>query len=162
MSRQGLRCSNPSQSALRLMSDLKEVKTSPPEGVSASPVNDDNLFVWNATIMGPDDTAWEGGIYSLRLVFTEDYPGKAPREVRFTTEMYHPNIYPDGSLCLDIIQDKWSPTYTVCSLLTSIQSLLTDPNPSSPANPEAGRLYSADKKEYNKRVRRCAVRSVEG
>jgi ubiquitin-protein ligase len=45
----------------------------------------------------------------------------------------------DGTLCLDIIQDKWSPTYTVCSLLASIQSLLTDPNASSPANPEAAR-----------------------
>eukprot|EP01118_Nematostelium_gracile_P004240 TRINITY_DN14979_c0_g1_i1.p1 TRINITY_DN14979_c0_g1~~TRINITY_DN14979_c0_g1_i1.p1 ORF type:complete len:160 (-),score=30.57 TRINITY_DN14979_c0_g1_i1:48-527(-) len=151
-----------SQAGLRLLSDLKEIKTEPPEGVSASPINDENLLVWNASILGPDDSPWEGGIYSLRMVFTEDYPSKAPREVRFTTEMFHPNVYGDGSLCLDIIQDKWSPTYTVCTLLTSIQSLLTDPNPNSPANPEAARCYSTDRKEYNKRVRRCAVRSVDG
>jgi len=157
-----LKSSHPSQAALRLMTDYKEVKTEPPEGVSASPINDDNIFVWNATIMGPDDSPWEGGIYSLRMVFTEEYPGKPPREVRFTTEMYHPNIFSDGSLCLDIIQDKWSPTYTVCSLLSSIQSLLTDPNPNSPANPDAARVYQSDRKEYNKRVRRCALRSVEG
>lgn len=97
----------------------------------------------------------------MRVVFTEDYPSKPPKEVRFTTEMFHPNVYSDGSLCLDIIQDKWSPTYTVCTLLTSIQSLLTDPNPNSPANPEAARYYTTDKKEYNKRVRKCAARSVE-
>lgn len=55
------------------------------------------------------------------MVFTEEYPAKPPKEVRFITEMFHPNVYGDGTLCLDIIQDKWMPTYTVCSLLTSIQ-----------------------------------------
>ena len=68
------------------MSDLKSVKQEPPEGVSASPLQDENLYVWGATIVGPDDTSWEGGIYSMRLMFTEQYPDKPPR-VRFTSEM---------------------------------------------------------------------------
>lgn len=76
--------------------------------------------MWGATIFGPSETAWEGGIYSLRLTFTEAYPEKPPR-VRFTSEMFHPNVYTDGTLCLDIIQDKWSPIYTVNTILTSIQ-----------------------------------------
>jgi ubiquitin-conjugating enzyme E2 A len=75
--------------------------------------------------------------------------------------MFHPNVYTDGTLCLDIIQDKWSPIYTVNTILTSIQSLLTDPNPASPANPEAAQLYNADKAAYNKKVRRVAAKSVE-
>eukprot|EP01098_Paradermamoeba_levis_P000633 TRINITY_DN1069_c0_g1_i1.p1 TRINITY_DN1069_c0_g1~~TRINITY_DN1069_c0_g1_i1.p1 ORF type:complete len:162 (-),score=14.43 TRINITY_DN1069_c0_g1_i1:266-751(-) len=148
-------------STLRLMSDLKQMQVEPPAGVSASPVTDDNLYVWNATIFGPEESEWEGGIFSLRLTFPENYPDKAPK-VRFTTDMYHPNIYSDGSLCLDIIQDKWSPIYSVSTILTSIQSLLTDPNPSSPANPEAAQLYLKDKKQYIKRVRRCAQRTVDG
>ena len=69
--------------------------------------------------------------------------------------------YADGNLCLDIIQDKWSPIYTVSSILTSIQSLLTDPNPASPANPEAAKLLAENPKEYRKRVRRVAARSME-
>jgi len=73
-------------STLRLMSDLKTMKQNPPEGVSASPLSDENLFVWGGTIFGPDDTAWEGGIYSMRLTFTDQYPDKPPR-VRFTSEM---------------------------------------------------------------------------
>lgn len=128
--------------------------------MSASPLSDDSLFVWTATVMGPADSPWEGGLYSLRLTFSEKYPEKPPR-VRFLTEMFHPNVYPDGSLCLDILQDAWSPALDVNSILTSIQSLLTDPNAASPANPEAAKLYVDDLKEYNRRVRRVAAKSVE-
>ena len=76
--------------------------------------------------------------------------------------MYHPNVYADGNLCLDLLQDQWSPCHTICTLLTSIQSLLTDPNCTSPANPEAASLYTKDRPAYNKRVRKIAQRSVEG
>jgi len=151
---------HPSSAALRLMSDLKQITQEPPEGASASPLSENNLFVWGATIFGPEDTPWEGGIFSLRMTFPETYPDKAPK-VRFITEIYHPNVYPDGTLCLDIIQDKWSPIYSVSTILTSIQSLLTDPNPNSPANPEAAGLYSADKKAYNRRVRQSVQKSLE-
>ncbi|KAH9260887.1 hypothetical protein BASA82_001085, partial [Batrachochytrium salamandrivorans] len=137
------------------MTDLKEMRDNPPEGCSAAPVSEDNLLIWNASIIGPDDSAWEGGIFSLRLTFPEMYPTKPPR-VRFVCEMFHPNVYSDGNLCLDIIQDNWSPIYTVSSILTSIQSLLTDPNAASPANPEAAKMYVENPKEYRKRVRRVA------
>ena len=118
------------------------------------------MFVWDASIIGPDESAWEGGIYGLRIQFSDQYPSKPPR-VRFTCEMFHPNVYADGTLCLDIIQDQWSPVYTTSTILTSIQSLLTDPNPSSPANPEAAKLYSQNAKEYRRRVRKVASRSLE-
>jgi ubiquitin-conjugating enzyme E2 A len=75
--------------------------------------------------------------------------------------MFHPNVFSDGSLCLDIIQDLWKPIYTVDMLLTSIQSLLTDPNTSSPANPEAARLLITDPKKYKRTVRRIAQQTVE-
>lgn len=37
-------------------------------------------------------------------------------------------------------------------LLSPGQSLLSDPNPNSPANSEAARMYSESRREYNKRV----------
>jgi ubiquitin-conjugating enzyme E2 A len=60
------------------------------------------------------------------------------------------------------VQDQWSPCHNVCTILTSIQSLLTDPNTASPANPEAASLYNNDKSAYNKRVRRLAQKTIEG
>ena len=146
---------------LRLASDLRNLAADSPAGCSASPANEDNLFAWNATIVGPDESPWEGGIYSLRLQFPDQYPDKAPR-VRFVTEMFHPNIFPDGTLCLDIIQDKWKPIYTVSTIMVSIQSLLCDPNNDSPANVDAARMLKTDPKEYKKRVRRLAQKSLEG
>ena len=83
-------------STLRLMSDLKTVKQQPPEGVSASPLSEENIYVWGATVFGPDDTSWEGGIYTMRLMFTEQYPDKPPR-VRFTTEMVS-RVVAEGAL----------------------------------------------------------------
>eukprot|EP01125_Pyxidicula_operculata_P013034 TRINITY_DN42_c0_g1_i3.p1 TRINITY_DN42_c0_g1~~TRINITY_DN42_c0_g1_i3.p1 ORF type:complete len:117 (-),score=13.04 TRINITY_DN42_c0_g1_i3:251-601(-) len=109
-----------SSSKLRLMSDLKNISDDPPEGVSAAPTGEDNLYVWDATIFGPEDCPWEGGIFSLKLKFPEDYP-TAPPKVRFVSTMFHPNVYGDGSLCLDIIQDKWKPIYNVAAILLSIR-----------------------------------------
>lgn len=149
-----------SPAMFRLLSDLKQIKTEPPEGVSAAPLSEDNMFVWGATIFGPADCPWEGGVFTLRLTFSDKYPDKPPK-VKFTCEMFHPNVFTDGNLCLDIIQDKWSPIYSVSSILTSIQSLLTDPNCSSPANPTASQMYLTDRAAYNKKIRRIAEKSLE-
>lgn len=144
---------------LRLQNDLRAMNTDPPHGCSASPTNDD-LLQWTATIMGPSSSSWEGGIFSLRLTFNEGYPNKPPK-VRFCSAMFHPNVYPNGTLCMDTIQENWSPCQSVASLLASVQSLLTDPNCSSPANTDAARMYMSDEKAYNRRVKQIAQRSLE-
>ncbi|EWM29983.1 ubiquitin-conjugating enzyme e2 [Nannochloropsis gaditana] len=141
----------------RLMRDLKRLQSDPPQGVQGAPL-DNNIMTWQAVIFGPDDTPWEGGTFKLLLEFTEDYPNKAPA-VRFVTKMFHPNIYNDGQICLDILQNQWSPIYDVSAILTSIQSLLCDPNPASPANSEASRLYQDNRREYNRRVKEVVEQS---
>ncbi|KAG0431732.1 hypothetical protein HPB47_021507 [Ixodes persulcatus] len=122
----------------------------PPAGVSGAPT-DNNIMIWNAVIFGPHDTPFEDGTFKLTLEFTEEYPNKPPT-VRFVSKMFHPNVYADGSICLDILQNRWSPTYDVSAILTSIQSLLDEPNPNSPANSLAAQLYQENRREYEKRV----------
>ena len=74
----------------------------------------------------PHDTPFEDGTFKLTIEFTEEYPNKPPT-VRFVSKMFHPNVYADGGICLDILQNRWSPTYDVSAILTSIQvKLLTN------------------------------------
>ena len=54
------------------------------------------------------------------MTFDEQYPNKPPA-VKFLSSMFHPNVYATGELCLDILQNRWSPTYDVAAILTSIQ-----------------------------------------
>ena len=81
--------------------------------------------------------------------------------MKFLTKLFHPNVYTNGSICLDILQNQWSPIYDVAAILTSIQSLLTDPNPNSPANVEAAKLYQENRREYEKKVEAMVMLSWE-
>ncbi|KAG9017514.1 Ubiquitin-conjugating enzyme E2 2 [Tulasnella sp. 427] len=135
----------------RLIRDFKRLSSDPPQGISGAPCPD-NIMLWNAVIFGPADTPFEDGTFKLCLTFDETYPNKPPT-VKFISKMFHPNVYANGELCLDILQNRWSPTYDVAAILTSIQSLLHDPNPNSPANAEAAQLYRENMKEYVRRVK---------
>lgn len=140
------------------MLDLRKLQQDLPESICASPVDSD-IFQWQAVILGPDNTEWEGGIFTLSLAFPEDYPNKPPR-VKFLSRIFHPNVYQDGSICLDILQNEWSPVFDVHGILISIQSLLTDPNNKSPANNEAATLYLENRTEYIRRVKTVVAESI--
>ncbi|KAI5094669.1 ubiquitin-conjugating enzyme E2 D4 [Silurus meridionalis] len=110
------------------------------------------LFHWQATIMGPNDSPYQGGVFFLTIHFPTDYPFKPPK-VAFTTKIYHPNINSNGSICLDILRSQWSPALTVSKVLLSICSLLCDPNPDDPLVPEIAHTYKADREKYNRLAR---------
>uniref|UniRef100_A0A8C5DT03 Ubiquitin-conjugating enzyme E2-17 kDa-like n=1 Tax=Gouania willdenowi TaxID=441366 RepID=A0A8C5DT03_GOUWI len=118
----------------------------PPAQCSAGPVGDDP-FHWQATIMGPPDSPYQGGVFFLTIHFPTDYPFKPPK-VAFTTRIYHPNINSNGSICLDILRSQWSPALTISKVLLSICSLLCDPNPDDPLVPEIARIYKTDPTKY--------------
>lgn len=112
-----------------------------------------DIMIWTARIRGPPDTPYEEGEFEMLIKFDNDYPKCAP-SVKFLTPMYHPNIYRDGKICVDILQShEWTPAQNVRTILLSIMSLLMDPNPASPANREAAELYNKDKKAYGETVR---------
>ncbi|KAM0679867.1 Ubiquitin-conjugating enzyme E2 2 [Glugoides intestinalis] len=141
----------------RLLKDLNIIHKVGNIGIYAQPLEED-LLTWTAVVIGPESTPFENGTFSLILTFDESYP-QHPPEVTFISEVFHPNIYPNGDLCLDILKSRWSPSYDVEGVLLSIQSLLNDPNIKSPANQEAAKLYQEDLEEYKRRVRSCVEAS---
>ncbi|KAL4318665.1 hypothetical protein GQ457_18G016200 [Hibiscus cannabinus] len=139
-----------SQSVLkRLQTELMALMMGGDPGISAFP-EEDNIFCWKGTIKGSKDTVFEGKEYKLSLAFPNDYPFKPPK-VKFDTACFHPNVDVYGNICLDILQDKWSSAYDVRTILLSIQSLLGEPNISSPLNTQAAQLWS-NQQEYRKIV----------
>ncbi|MBA0800993.1 hypothetical protein Gohar_011389, partial [Gossypium harknessii] len=75
------------------------------------PVAED-MFHWQATIMGPADSPYAGGVFQVTIHFPPDYPFKPPK-VAFRTKVFHPNINSNGSICLDILKEQWSPALTI-------------------------------------------------
>ena len=135
----------------RIQRELAELEEDPPANCSAGPVSDD-LFHWSATIMGPEDSPYSGGLFFLDIHFPADYPFKPPK-VTFTTRIYHCNINSNGGICLDILKDQWSPALTVSKVLLSICSLLTDANPDDPLVPEIADLLTKNRSVHDANAR---------
>ncbi|KAL9266589.1 Ubiquitin-conjugating enzyme E2 28-like protein [Drosera capensis] len=182
----------------RILKELKDLQKDPPTSCSAGPVAED-MFHWQATIMGPPDSPYAGGVFLVTIHFPPDYPFKPPKVlffkllfkclveglvrwdalclgkpfyifynldevillvlielgalVAFRTKVFHPNINSNGSICLDILKEQWSPALTISKVLLSICSLLTDPNPDDPLVPEIAHMYKTDRAKYESTAR---------
>lgn len=73
--------------------------------------------------------------------------------------MFHPNIYPDGRICLDLLNTQWSSSYDILSILVSVRSLLNEPNPNSPANSTACSVFLKNPVEYERKVKEVVRQS---
>jgi ubiquitin-conjugating enzyme E2 D/E len=143
--------------ARRIQRELEDLLASPLDTCTAGPVNEADLFLWEATLIGPKDSPYEGGLFQLGIVFPPNYPFKPPK-VYFKTKVFHPNINAQGGICLDILKDQWSPALSIVKVLLSISSLLTDANPKDPLVPDIARLYVEDRAEFDRTAREWTQR----
>lgn len=142
-------------------------------------LNEDNIAQWIVYIIGPPDTLYAGGIFKALIRFPDSFPMDPP-SVQFLSKFFHPNVYRDGKVCISTLQhpipdhlrddgdsgsysDKgyWSPANGTETILMSIVSLLSDPNPDDPANAEAANLYCSDRTEFNKKVKETIEDSIK-
>jgi len=164
---------NKSQASLLLQKQLRELTKHPVEGFSAGLVDDANIFEWQVLIVGPPDTLYEGGFFKAILKFPQDYPLNPPK-MTFTSEIWHPNVYSHGDVCISILHppgedkygyesasERWLPIHTVESILISVISMLSSPNSDSPANIDAAKEWREDRDTFKKKVSRCVRKSQE-
>ncbi|KAJ1830458.1 hypothetical protein LPJ63_004918 [Coemansia sp. RSA 2711] len=153
--------------ALKLQRELKGNSS-----FSVGLADDDNIFE-AITLFGPPDTYFEGGMFKAQLKFPHNYPF-APPSMRFTSKMWHPNVYDDGRVCISIlhnpehdssgyedISERWSPAQTVETILMSVLVMLNSPNDESPANVDAAKMWREDRAGYKRKVQRCVEMSME-
>jgi len=124
-------------------------------------INENNMLNWKVLIFGPSETIYESGVYECEFNFSRDYPNKPP-EFKFITNIPHPNIYPDGKVCISILHDgvdefnyediseRWNPSHSVNSIIMSVISMLSNPNLESPANVDIAVLYRDNYDKYKK------------
>ena len=85
-----------------LKRQLQECMKQTDLGFSVGLIDENDFFKWSVCFTGPEDTIYEGGFFKAILTFPEDFPQNPP-EMKFITEMWHPNIYPDGKVCISIL-----------------------------------------------------------
>ena len=143
----------------RIHRELADLQKEPPANCSAGPAGDDP-FEWQAAMMGPSSSPYEGGVFFLKVRFPVDYPASPP-QVKFVTRIYHPNVDLEGSIALDVLQDNWSPALTVSKLLLSLVSLLVEPAPERALMRDVADQYVRDRAGYFKIARTWTERYAQ-
>ncbi|KAJ2654905.1 Ubiquitin-conjugating enzyme E2 14 [Coemansia sp. RSA 1200] len=156
--------------ALKLQTELKDLKKDVNSSFSLEKIVDDN---WHVTVFGPPDSYYEYGLFRVEINFPPDYPNEPP-ELRFLSEIWHPNVYTDGKVCISILhragddpsnyerpEECWRPVLTAEAVLMSVISLLGNPNFESPANIDAANMHKNNLKQYINKVQRCVEKTLE-
>ncbi|KAL5323474.1 hypothetical protein ACEPPN_008011 [Leptodophora sp. 'Broadleaf-Isolate-01'] len=174
-----------SSAAKRMFLELRDIRAGKVPFVSATPI-DDSLDRVLASIEGPPETPYEGGIFwiTVKLSVTDPH---GPPLMRFHTKIYHPNISPQGHICADY-KDKWNAVlsagfsavpvrdpsaawfsgnskqvkWSLGALLTALCGLLASPDVEDPLVPEIAMKYLEDYDDYCRSARLCTKKWATG
>ena len=139
----------------RVKKELERLKKDPPYGVSCWP-NEGRIDCLEAKLVGAKETAYEGGVFKLEIHLPDRYPFEPP-QVKFITKIYHPNIDSAGRICLDVLksppQGSWKPSQNLSTILTSIQLLLSEPNPDDGLMADISQEYKQDRPAFLKKAK---------
>ncbi|KAG7562706.1 hypothetical protein FFLO_01866 [Filobasidium floriforme] len=158
---------NNSTAVRRLAKEYKDLSKEPLEESMfvAGPISEDDFYEWEALVVGPEGTPYEGGVFCAKLSFPKDYPLN-PFKMVFDPPVYHPNVYSNGEVCISILHtpgddplhyekasERWSPVQGVRSVLMSVLSMLAEPNVESGANIECCKVFRDDTPLFEKIIR---------
>ena len=151
------------QAMKKIKSEFEEINKNPMSniGVTVGLPDEDNIFEWRVTLMGPKDTSYKGGVFVLKILFPDDYPAHAP-EVTFKTPIYHVNVNPTksnmqgaeplGHVCISTL-NWWQPEYKIKEVLTNIFGLFYMGNPESPYGLDRANEFRFNKALHEEKIK---------
>ncbi len=140
----------------RIQGEIRDAENNPVPNIITS-YSKVNVYKWSASLIGPEGSPYEGGLFYLDINIPKNYPFSPPKIV-FNTKIFHCNIGDSGEICLDILKEKWSPALTILKILLSICSLLNEPNPNDPLVLSTAELYKNDKEAYVKKAKEYTIK----
>ncbi|KAG8972185.1 hypothetical protein FRC05_010234 [Tulasnella sp. 425] len=135
----------------RLVREIRQLQTEPPEGIRISTDDEDILDV-TGIIQGPAGTPYEGGYFRVKFKFTEEFPA-APPKCWFMTKIFHPNVSKAGEICVNTLKKDWKREYGIAHILVTIKCLLIYPNPESALDEAAGKMLLEKYEDYCKHAK---------
>lgn len=110
----------------RLLSELKKLQKDPPQHFRAEPL-EENIFEWHFTILGPEDSDFEGGVYHGKLKLPPEYPMKPPKIILLTPQG---RWKINSKICLSISDfhpETWQPSWGIRTALTALRAFMPTP-----------------------------------
>jgi ubiquitin-conjugating enzyme E2 R len=158
-----------------IQKEFRNLTKDPPAGFRVE-LKDNSFFTWTVWFTGPEGTPYAGGQYKASMTFPKEFPMEPP-SFRVLSSFWHPNVYPDGRVCISILHPpgvdemnseetammRWTPVQTIRSVLLSIVSLWSDPDPKdagAPANVDALVQYRNNRAEFDAKCRQLAAKSL--
>ena len=130
-------------------------------------LENNNIFTWNVSMLGPKNTPYENGLFRIRIIFPNDYPNHGP-EFLFLNKIYHLNVNfntnntceKQGHICISSI-NEWrnygkvtdKNIYGVKQALIDIFCLFNKQGKDSPYDDKMAKLYRDNPEQFNKNAK---------
>ena len=128
-------------------------------------LENNNIFRWRVTMVGPRNTPYEGGLFTILAIFPEDYPLHGP-EFKFLNKIFHLNVdfknkESLGHICINSI-NEWrikgvvtnKPVYTVKQALFDIFCLFHNQGVEGAYDEQMADLYKNHPEKFNEEARK--------
>ena len=126
-------------------------------------LENNNIFKWRITMVGPRNTPYQGGLFTILAIFPNDYPNHGP-EFKFVNKIYHLNVdfkKDLGHICISSInawrvsgQVPGRPVYTVKQALFDIFCLFYNQGEEGAYDEGMAALHRNNPDKFNEEARR--------
>jgi len=139
------------QVSRQICKELQQLISEPPEGIKVI-LNEEDISDIQAIIDGPAGTPYANGHFRVKLVLGKEFPNIPPKGF-FLTKIFHPNVSPQGEICVNTLKKDWKPDLGIKQIFLTVKCLLIVPNPESALNEEAGKLLLEQYDDYFQRAK---------